>query len=489
MPRRRFLRGIVFMGYVKGESPGQSSLFPPSLDELVPEDHPVRVIEAFVGALDLGELGFERAEAGVMGRPAYDPADLLKLYLYGYLNRVRSSRRLERECRRNVEVMWLLGKLAPDFKTIADFRRRNSQAFVQVCRAFVRFCAKAQLLGGELVAIDGSKFEAASSKRAVVTRRALAEESRRLEARIAQYLKSLDESDREEREEPINRQAVAAAIDELRARKADTDTAAQLLEELGDTQHVSGEPQARLMRTAHGKAVAYNVQSAVDAKHGLIVHHEVTNAGTDNAQLEPTAKAAQEALGGGPLSIVADAGYSNGTQFEACEQASLTPFVPLNRAPLHAGGAYFGTARFRYDASSDAYRCPAGKILALKQVNRGAMCRIYAARAEDCAACPIKSGCTGAKQRYIQRHWHEAAFERMQKRLALAPEMMSRRRSLAEHPFAQIKYDVMGDRGRMLLRNLRGARTEMALAVLARNLKRVIAILGTRNLVERLAAG
>src|SRR5215207_598133 len=170
MPRRSYLRGIVFMGYVRGEAAGQSSLFPPSLDELIGEDHPVRVIEAFVDSLDLGALGFERAEANPMGRPAYDPADLLKLYLYGYLNRVRSSRRLEQECARNVELMWLLGKLAPDFKTIADFRRRNSKAFVQVCRAFVRFCARARLLGGHLVAIDGSKFESVASKRRVVTR-------------------------------------------------------------------------------------------------------------------------------------------------------------------------------------------------------------------------------------------------------------------------------------------------------------------------------
>jgi transposase len=446
------------------------------------------VIQAFVDALDLGELGFERAEAGVMGRPAYDPADLLKLYLYGYLNRVRSSRRLERECRRNVEVMWLLGKLAPDFKTIADFRRRNSQGFVQVCRAFVRFCAKAKLLGGELVAIDGSKFQAMSSKRVVVTKRALAEESRKLDARIAQYMKSLDEADRDEREEPIDRQAVAAALEQLRAHKADTDTVLEVLEELGQTQHVTGEPEARLMRTVHEMAVAYNVQSAVDAKHGLIVHHEVTNAGTDNAQLEPIAKAAQEVLGGGPLSVVADAGYSNGTQFEACEQLAITPFVPLNRAPQRAGSTYFGTASFQYDPSSDTYRCPAGKVLALKQINRSEMCRVYAARAADCASCALKQRCTGARQRHIQRHWHETAFERMQKRLALAPEMMSRRRSLVEHPFAQLKYGVMGDRGRLLLRGFKGARTELALAVLARNLKRVMSILGTRNLIGRLAS-
>lgn len=476
------------MSYVKGEAPGQSSLFPPSLDELVSEDHPVRVIAAFVDALDLGELGFERAEPAAMGRPAYDPADLLKLYLYGYLNRVRSSRRLERECRRNVEVMWLLGKLAPDFKTIADFRRRNAQAFVQVCRAFVRFCAKARLLGGELVAIDGSKFEAAASKRQVVTKRALAEESRRLDARIAQYLRALDEGDAQEREEPVDRAAVLAAVAELMGRKADCQTALEALVALDETQHVTGEPEARLMRTAHGQAVAYNVQSAVDAKHGLIVHHEVTNAGTDNAQLEATAKAAKEVLGSSELRVVADAGYSNGTQFEACEAAGITPFVPLNRAPQRAGGRYYGTERFQYDKASDTYRCPAGKVLVLKQVNRAESCRVYAARVDDCASCSFKGACTGAKRRFVQRHWHEEAFERMQKRLAQAPTMMDWRRALAEHPFAQLKYGVMGDRGRLLLRGLSGARAELALAVLARNLKRVMKILGTQSLRARLAA-
>lgn len=474
------------MGYVKGEAPGQSSLFPPSLDELIADDHPVRVIGAFVNGLDLGALGFERAEPNVMGRPSYDPADLLKLYLYGYLNRVRSSRRLERECARNVEVMWLLGKLAPDFKTIADFRRCNGQAFVRVCRAFVQFCAKARLLGGQLVAIDGSKFQAVASKRRVVTQRSLAEEGRKIEARIGHYLKALDEADGEEREEPIDRVAVAAALQELRARKANCDQARGVLEELGEAQHVAGEPDAKLMRTAHGQEVAYNVQTAVDAKHGLIVHHEVTNRGTDNEQLEPVAKAAQEALGGGVLSVVADAGYSNGTQFEACEVAGITPFVPINRAPQRAGGEFFGTERFRYEAASDRYRCPAGKVLVLKQVNRPQMHRIYAARVDDCTSCAMKRQCTAASRRYIQRHWHEEAFERMAARLAAAPGMMAKRRSIAEHPFGQIKRWVMGD-GRLLLRGLQGARAEMALAVLARNLRRVMTIVGNEALIERMA--
>lgn len=234
------------MGYVRGEAPGQSSMFPPSLEELVPEEHPVRVIEAYVGSLNLGELGFERAMPGVTGRPGYDPADLLKLYLYGYLNRIRSSRRLERECKRNIEVMWLLGKLAPDFKTIADFRRVNGKGFVNVCRAFVRFCAQAELLGGELVAIDGSKFPAVSARRRVITQEGLAKENRKLEERIAQYLKSLDEADREERAEPMERETVLAALKTLRERQAGCQTAQELFKELGETQHVIGESDARL---------------------------------------------------------------------------------------------------------------------------------------------------------------------------------------------------------------------------------------------------
>ena len=475
------------MGYVKGEAPGQSSLFPPSLDELVPDDHPVRVIAAFVEMLDLGELGFERSEPGVMGRPAYDPADLLKLYLYGYLNRIRSSRRLERECHRNVEVMWLLGRLAPDFKTVADFRRDNAQAFVRVCRAFVAFCAQAKLLGGELVAIDGSKFKAVSSKKRVVTEQALAEESRRLEGRIAQYLKSLDEADREEREEPIDRSAVAAALKQLRAKKANCDTARIALKELKVTHHVVDEHAARLMQTAKGPDVAYNVQSAVDGKHGLIVHHEVTNQGNDTQQLEPIAKASKAVLETETLTVVADAGYFNQTQFAACEEAGITPYVALNPGLNTQGeGNLYPAAAFDYDSKSDSYRCPAGKMLVLKQINRHEHVRVYAAQKDDCARCAFKPKCTTASRRLVTRHMHLDALQRMKQRLEQDPNVMRRRKAIAEHPFAQMKCWVMGD-GRLLLKGLKGARTEIALAVLARNLKRVMNLLGNRQLIARMA--
>lgn len=475
------------MGYVRGEAPGQSSMFPPTLDELVPADHPVRVIEAYVGSLNLIELGFERAVPEATGRPGYDPAALLKLYVYGYLNRLRSSRRLERECQRNVELMWLLGRLAPDFKTIADFRRVNGAAFVRVCRAFVQFCREAELIGGELVAIDGSKFQAASARRRVVTQKSLAEESRRLDARIGEYLKSLEESDRREAVEPVDRQAVRAALAKLRERKADAESAKALLAELGEKQHVVGEPEARLMSNGHSQAVAYNIQSAVDAKHGLVVHHEVSNVGTDSAQLEPAAKAAQEALGGGELKVVADAGYSNGTQFAACEQSGITPYVPPRRT--FSGSEkrnLYSLEKFQYDRDNDCYRCPAGKVLVLKMIQKADRMKVYAASRDDCGACALKTQCTRSARRMLSRHFDEEAFERMNQRLASAPDIMKQRRCLAEHPFAQIKYGVMAN-GRFLLRGLTGARTEVALAVLVRNLRRVMTILGIRVLIERLA--
>lgn len=477
------------MGYVKGDAAGQNSLFPPSLDELVPDDHLVRVIAAFVDRLDLGDMGFERAAAPVMGRPSYDPADMLKLYLYGYLNRIRSSRRLERECQRNVELMWLLGRLAPDFKTVAEFRRRNAAAFGNVCRSFVRFCAREKLLGGHLVAIDGSKFKAASGKRRVVTAKGLEEEGRRLDARIANYLKSLDEGDREDQEPAVDGAAVTAALKKLREAKADCDSARALLKELDTTQHVIDEPEAKLMRTTSGHNVAYNVQTAVDSKHGLIVHHDVTNEATDNRQLEPVAKAAKAVLGEETLNVVADAGYFNQSQFAACEAAGIVPHVPPNLGTNTIGASrFYQSAAFIYDSQSDSYRCPADRILRLKQNDRAQNARIYVARKDDCASCALKAACTAAPRRFIYRHVHEAAAQRMTLRLASAAEMMRHRRSLAEHPFADLKYWVFGE-PRFLLKGLRGAKAEMGLAVLARNLKRVANILGNRALAQRLAAG
>ncbi len=473
------------MGYIQGEGRQQSSLFPPTLEELVPEDHLVRVIEAYVARLDLKVLGFSRAEPLKTGRPGYDPADLLKLYLYGYFQRIRSSRRLEAECQRNIEVMWLLGRLAPDFKTIADFRKDNSMAFQATCKAFVQFCRQASLISGELVAIDGSKFQAVASLRKHLSVEKLKRQQAKLEKHIAQYLAQLDEGDAQDAQETIDRAAVKQALRQLQDRHGDNLTVQELMEAQGLEQFVEGEADAKKMRCS-GKSpcVAYNVQSAVDAEHGLIVHHEVTNDCTDNQQLEPMAKATQAVLQQPELTVTADAGYSNGAQFQACEEAGITAFVPVNRAPNNqGGGTLFVRQDFTYDPATDSFQCPAGKTLSLKQLNRGT--RLYAARAEDCGNCPLKAKCTQAQRRHISRHPNEEAFARMEKRLETHPEMMGRRRAIVEHPFGNLKQWILGN-GRFLVRHFSGVRAEMAMAVQAYNLKRAISVLGARRMIELL---
>lgn len=469
------------MQYIQGEARNQSSLFPLSLDELVPDDHLVRVIEAYVARLDLREMGFSKAQPRQTGRPSYDPGDLLKLYLYGYFQRIRSSRRLETECQRNVEVMWLLGRLAPDFKTIADFRKDNGQAFSATCRAFVQFCRKVGLISGQLVAIDGSKFQAVASARKHLSLKQLKRQQDKLEQHIATYLAQLDEADKAESAEPIDRTAVKAVLQQLQGKHANNLTCQALMEIQALEQFVVGEADARMMRTHLGPRVGYNIQSAVDAEHCLILHHDVTQDGADNQQLEPMAKTAKALLEQETLTVTADAGYSNGEQFQACEDAGITAYVPPNRGTNNQGeGQHFDRRAFTYEAETDRYRCPAGQSLALQQRNRGN--RIYAANAQDCAACPLKAQCTQAKQRYLTRHAHEEAFDRMEHRLKTHPEMMLRRRSIVEHPFGHLKQWLFGN-GRFLMRQLTGARAEMALAVHAYNLKRAINVLGAGQLI------
>jgi transposase len=474
------------MGYVGGESRGQAALFPVVLDDLVPEDHAVRVIDAFVAGLDLGRLGFEKAQPAATGRPPYDPADLLRLYLYGYLNQVRSSRRLERECARNVEVMWLLNRLVPDHKTISDFRRVNAAPFKAVCRSFVRFCAEAELIGGQWVAIDGSKFQAVASKRRVVIAAQLEAQLKQLDRQVQSYLESLDAADEAEGASgEADKQAVREALARLQERRADVATTKAILAELEQTQHVVGEPEAKLMKTGDGSsAVAYNVQAAVDAKNKLVVHHELTNEANDQRSLLPLAAGAKEALGVDTLNVVADAGYSNGQQAKQCEEAGITPHVPVQRSANTQDANYFDRSAFTYDERSDSYRCPAGQILRRKTISTIDRLVLYTTGA--CGGCALKSQCTGAKQRWVSRHFEEDALERMRERMKRYPEAMALRRETAEHPFANLKYRILGN-GRFLLRGLSGAGAEIALAVLAYNFRRVLNLLGSVQMKHRLA--
>ncbi len=441
------------MGFVQGEGRTQGSLFPVTLEELIPDDHVCRVIDAFVERLEMAELGFERAEAAETGRPGYDPRDLLKLYLYGYLQQIRSSRRLEGECRRNVELMWLLGRLTPDHKTIAEFRRMHREAVAEAGGELIQFARQVGLVRGEWVAIDGSKFRAVSSARSVREREA-----------VKGYLEKLESADAQE-EVVIDPRAVASALEKLR-------------------QHP--EAEARFMRTPNGKAPAYNVQTAVDAEHALIVAEQVTDQATDNRSLQPMAEAAQAAVGEPTMNVVADAGYSNGEQAEACEAKGIVPHVPANRAVNNQGdGTLFDRKEFSYQPESDTFRCPAGETLTRKQLSRKDRAVYYAGQPEVCGACALKSRCTVGAQRFVSRHLHEAALQRMQQRAT--PEVMRLRRSTVEHPFATLKYRIFGH-PRFLLRGLNGARTEMSLAVMVYNLKRMMKVLGASQLRARLAA-
>lgn len=441
------------MGYVQGEGRKQGTLFPVCLEELIPDDHVCRVIDAFVDRLDMSDLGFERAEAADTGRPGYDPLDLLKLYLYGYLQQIRSSRRLESECRRNIELMWLLGRLAPDHKTIAEFRRLHRDGVTAAGAELVRLARSVGLVKGEWIAIDGSKFQAVSSTRSVREREAL-----------ERYLEQLEQSDRQD-EVVIDPGAVASALEKLR-------------------QHP--EPEVGLMRTTNGIIPAYNVQAAVDTEHALIVVQKVIDQAADNRSLQPMAEAAKAAVGepAQTLNVIADAGYSNGEQAEACEAKGILPHVPANRAVNNQGdGTLFDRTKFTYQAESDTFLCPAGQTLARKQLVRKDRSVYYMGRPEVCGNCALKSRCTSSSHRLVSRHLHEEALQRMQQRAT--PEAMRLRRSTVEHPFANLKYRIFGH-PRFLLRGLRGAQTEISLAVAAYNLKRMRNILGGHQLASAL---
>ena len=432
------------MAFIQGEGRGQGTLFPVTLDELIPEDHVCRVIDAFVGRLDVAGLGFERAEAAETGRPGYDPRDLLKLYLYGYLQQIRSSRRLEAECHRNVELMWLLGRLCPDHKSIAEFRRVHSDAVTEAGAELIRFARSVGLVRGEWVAIDGSKFRAVSSTRSVREREAL-----------KRYLDELESADAQD-EVVIDPSTVAAALEKLKKHS---------------------EPEAGLMRTGDGTVPAYNVQTAVDAEHALIVVQKVTRESNDTRSLQPMAEAAKVAVGEPQrMHVIADAGYSNGEQAEACEGKGILPHVPSNRAINNQGdGTFFDRTAFQYQEQSDTFVCPAGQTLTRKQVARKDRAVIYAAQPQVCEACALKGRCTARSRRFVTRHLHEAALQGMDQRAT--PEVMRLRRSTVEHPFATLKYRIFGH-PRFLLRGLRGAQTEMSLAVMAYNIKRMFNILG-----------
>lgn len=471
------------MGHVTGCSRYQATLFPEVLDEVVGRDDPVRVIDAFVGSLDLAALGFSKVAAEQTGRPPYDPSDLLKLYIYGYLHRIRASRRLEAETYRNIHVMWMIGRLTPGFKTIADFRKNHAGAIVGVCRAFIRFCREQSLFGAELLAIDGTKIAAVASRKQVITPARIVKMNEAIDRKIAEYLAAMDEADRNEPAAASAKVDVATAIEALKAQKERLQGQAQALAERGLKQLVVTEEEAKLMRTAHGHAVAYNAQIVVDDKHKLIVAFELTNEGNDQQQLHPMAVEGKTAVGADQLTVVADTGYSNGEHGALCEQQGITAIVPRAETVNPSGKQYFSRDKFTYDAASDSWRCPAGATLDLHRVHHAEKKKDYVSAA--CGGCALRPQCTSAARRMISRQFYEDAREAMHRRATANPAWMKQRRQLVEHPFGTMKWLMAHPR--FVLRGLSKARAELGLGVLSYNLKRAINILGVTALLDALA--
>jgi transposase len=475
--------------FISGLDRSQTTLFPPCVDDWIDGDNPVRVVDAFVDALDLGGLGFDGVDPASTGRPSYHPAVLLKLYIYGYLNRVQSSRRLEREANRNVELMWLTGRLAPDHKTIADFRRDNGAAVQQVCSRFVLLCREMGLLAGQSVAIDGSKFKAVNNRNRNFTKGKLAGRRRQIEESVARYLAQLDTADRQEPTEML-----AAKSDRIREKIARLEEEMKRLDDVEaqmmavpDQQISYTDPDARSMSTSgRGTAVVgYNVQVAVDTEHHLIVTHEVTNVGNDRAQLGSMAIKAKAVLNADQLDVVADRGYFSGEQILASDQAGITVTLPKPMTSGAKAAGRFGKDDFIYWPGEDVYRCPAGEKLTYRSttVEAGLTMRHYRTRA--CSGCHLKTSCTTAPQRRIMRWEHEHLLDAMQQRLDADPNAMRVRRQTVEHPFGTIKARMGATH--FLTKTMPRVSTEMALHVLAYNLTRVLNVLGSRKLLTAIA--
>jgi transposase len=476
--------------FVEGTDREQSTLFPECLEDWIDENNPVRVIDVFVDELDLAELGFDGVAPETTGRPGYHPSVLLKLYIYGYLNRVQSSRRLEREALRNVEVMWLTGRLAPDHKTIADFRKDNGGAIRQVCARFIELCRAMGLLTEASVAIDGSKFKAVNNRDKNFTRAKMDRRMAQIEESVARYLQQLDTADRQEPSE-----ALQTKTSRLKDKIAKLKQQMQHLKELRvqmlaapDQQISLTDPDSRSMATSGrgSGVVGYNVQVAVETKHHLIIAHEVINEGSDRAQLSPMAKAAKAVLAVEKLDAVADRGYFSGEEILACDNAGVTVTLPKPMTSGMMARGRFGKQDFRYVADEDVYICPAGETLPYRYTNEedGLILRRYWTNA--CQSCPIKTHCTSGKERRITRWEHEHVLEAVQRRLDEHPEKMRQRRETVEHPFGTIKARMGATH--FLMKTLPRVASEMALHVLAYNMTRVMSIIGVRPLTAAIRA-
>jgi transposase len=473
--------------FIECESRTQTSLFPECLDDYVGEDNSVRVVEAFIDGLDLGKLGFTGVNPHDTGRPAYHPCVMLKIYVYGYLNRIHSSRRLERETGRNVELMWLTGRLTPDFKTIANFRKDNGKAIRKVCREFVALCRKLGLLSQALVAIDGSKFKADNNRDRNLKPSKLARRLEEIERSIERYFYRLDKAD--QKEPAVAEIQTANLKDKIESLKEEMERTKRLEAELLKTpekQISLTDPDARSLRTRGTGIVGYNVQTAVDAEHHLIVAHDVTNKYSDRGQLFSMAQQAQAAMDVEELEVVADRGYFKNVEILACHEAGIAAIVPRPQTSNNKALGLFDRQDFHYIPEDDEYRCPAGERLPKRTTMHQNGMTLYRYWSSNCQSCSLKSKCTTGKERRVSRWEHEEVLDAMQDRLDRHPEKMRARRDTVEHPFGTLKRWMGSEH--FLTRTMEHVSTEMSLHVLAYNLKRVMNMVGIEALIGAIRA-
>ena len=471
--------------FIEGESRNQITLMPACLDDYIDADNPVRVIDLFVDELDLVELGFDSTVAAATGRPGYHPALLLKIYLYGYLNRIQSSRRLERETQRNVELMWLTGQLSPDFKTIADFRHDNGKGIRNVCKRFVALCRQLNLFSQAVVAIDGSKFKAVNNRDKNFTPHKLEQRMKQIDESIERYLNALDTADRTQLADLAARTThLQEKLVKLKKQMHYLRDIEQQLKQQPDKQLSQTDPDARSMATS-GRGtgmVGYNVQTAVDTKHHLIVAHEVTNLGHDRTQLSKMALQSREALGSEDMEVIADRGYFKGPEILKCVEAGITPSVPKTMTSDNKAKGLYDKRDFVYIEADNEYRCPAGNRLIYHHSSMEDGMKINSYYTSACHHCELKAQCTTGKERRVRRWEHEGVLDAMQNRLDRNPGKMKQRRCTVEHVFGTLKF-WMGS-AHFLMKTLKHVGTEMSLHVLAYNLRRVINILGVEKLMR-----
>jgi len=472
--------------FIEAEPRAQATLFPERIDDYIDDNNPVKAIEAFVDMLDLEGIGFQGMMPKGTGRPAYHPSTMLKLYMYGYLNRIQSTRRLERETGRNLELMWLLGRLHPDFKTIANFRRANGKAIQKVCSQFVRLCRKLDLFSQKLIAVDGSKFKANNNRDKNFTPAKVKRRVEEIEKSIGRYFARLDRVDKTE---PTADDQAQKLDDKIASLKKEVERLKALEQEVlqhPDKQISLTDPDARSMRSRGTGIVGYNVQTAVDVQHHLIIAHEVTTQNTDRSQLFSMSNKAREEMGCEGLDVIADRGYYKGAEIKACEDAGITTYIPKTYTSGNRAKGLYVKSDFRYFKQEDVYRCPAGETLKWRMTTVEKGQNLHRYWSSNCQTCHLKAKCTPSKERRVTRWEHEGILDQVEKRLAREPEKMRIRSQTVEHPFGTLKHWMGATHFQMT--RLEHVSTEMSLHVLAYNFKRVINILGVKVLIEAIEA-